>query len=293
MSRKSKKPAAPITETQRPARPFDLDERDLLGQLTVNEGSTLWLGSYTASEIERALEQRGILSGFRRSGLDRFIIRIEPFEEFDQTLRIYCETVTPENLIAEARFREARFVPKIKMPETFTAMELKVLALEWLLMQNPYASFSPQKPPLPGQAYPGLGQARQVTQLLMALCTKRRLAAIVNFPQFFHNAYLYRDYFHFYDPVREADILALHRDLSPLPLADMSWAIEAGCVRMTPGGEKLAWVSTAQLLPMHEAITDYFASDWYHRCAHEALENQRYTLDREAFQKFLEQRAKT
>ncbi len=293
MSRKSKKPAAASAEARPTARPFDLDERDLLGQLTVNEGSTLWLGSYTASEIERALEQRGILSGFRRSGLDRFIIRIEPFEEFDQTLRIYCEATKPENLIAEARFREVRFVPKIKMPETFTAMQLSALALEWLLMQNPFASFSPQKPPLPGQAYPGLGQARQVTHMLMALCKKRRLAAILNFPQFFHNAYLYRDYFHFYDPVREADILALHRDLSPLRLADMSWAIEAGCVRMTPSGEKFSWVSAAQLLSMHEVIKDYFASDWYRRSVREALENQSYELDREAFQKFLAQRAKT
>jgi len=278
MPRKSKKPK-PFSAAETSKRTLQFDERDLLGQLTANEGSTLWLGSYTASEIEHTLGRWGILPGFRRSGLDQFIIRIEPFEQFDQTLRIYCYAATPENLIAEARIREERFTPEVKMSETFSDKELIVLALEWLLMQNPFASFTPERPRLPGQNHPGLGQARRVTQSFMALCKKRRLAGILNFPQFFHNAYLYRDHFHFYDPARQANILALYRDLSPMHLAGMSWAIESGGVRIKSSGEKFTWISAAQLLPMHEAIKNYFASDGYRQRVQEDIEKQKYFLD--------------
>ena len=286
MTRKPQKPTPPPPAANAPPRGLHFAESDLLGQLTVNEGSTLWLGRYTVAQIERALERCGLLAALSQQGLGDFIIRIEPFEEFDQALRLYCHAPAPENLIGEARLREIEFGPDTRMPETFSAEPPRMLAINWLLMQNPYATFAPNRPQLPGQLHPGLGQARRVTQLLVDLCRRRRLAGILNFPEYFHNAYLYRDYFHFYDPAREGNLLALHRDLSPMQLADMSWAIEAGCVRLKATGERFEWTSAVQILPVLETISDYFSSPAYRQRGEEVRAAQQFILDQAEYKQF-------
>jgi len=287
MARKSKKPGSSANQTDKTRSSLQFDESDLLGQLTANEGSGLWLGRCTTSETQRTLEVAGLLGALRDKGIDDLIFKIEPFEEFDQTLKIYCRAVKPENLIAEARFREKRFVPERKMPETFSECAPAMLSIDWLLMQNPFAEFTQERPRLPGQTYPGLGQAHRVTKLLMDLCVKLGLAGILNFPEYFHNAHLYREHFHFYDPVREGIAQALFRDLSALPLADLSWAIERGCVRDGKTGERFEWNADVQILPMHPAIHDYFASAWYRRRLQEIAATTSFTLDKNGFQKFI------
>jgi hypothetical protein len=259
--------------------------------LTANEGSVLWLGRCTASEIERTLEEAGLLHALREKGITELIFKVEPFEEFDQTLKIYCRHENPEHQIAEARFRETRFTPRRPMPETFSQSAPTMLAIEWLLMQNPFADFTPERPRLPGQAHPGLGQALRVTKLLMELCTKLRVAGLLNFPEYFHNAYLYREHFHFYDPVREGIVNALFRDPSALRLADLSWSIEDGCVHDARTGEIYEWTAEVQILPMHAAVRDYFASAWYRQRVQEAFTEHTFVLDHDKFQKLARKHA--
>ena len=302
MPKKSKKPARSAAPKQESSG-LQFSETDLLGQLTANEGSVLWLGRCTASEIRRTLEAAGLLAALRDKGINDLIFKIEPFEEFDQTLKVYCREEKPDNLIAEARFREKRFAPERKMPETFSDFAPAMLSIDWLLMQNPFAEFTQDRPRLPGQTHPGLGQAHRVTTLLMDLCAKLGLAGILNFPEHFHNAHLYREHFHFYDPVSEGIAQALFRDLSSLPLADLSWAIEQGCVRdgktgsaPLPSnteaergrerGERFEWNAGVQILPMHPAMRDYFASAWYRRRVQEIVETNSFVLDKNGFQKF-------
>jgi hypothetical protein len=287
MARKNQKPSSSSHQKQKPPGSLHFDEGDLLGQLTANEGSALWLGRCTISEIQKTLEVAGLLAALRDKGIDDLILKIEPFEEFDQTLKIYCRAEKSENLISEARFRERRFTPQRIMPETFSRSSPAMLSIDWLLMQNPFAEFSPEHPRLPGQRHPGLGLARRVTKLLMDLCAKLGLAGILNFPEYFHNAFLYREYFHFYDPLREGIIQALFRDLSSLPLADLSWAIERGCVRDAKSGERFDWSSDVQILPMLPAIRDYFISAWYRQRVQEVVAEHAFLLDEKDLRTFM------
>lgn len=288
MARKSKKPGSSANQTEKTRSRLQFDESDLLGQLTTHEGSVLWLGRCTTSEIQHTLEAAGLLGALRDKGIDDLIFKIEPFEEGDQALKIYCRTAKSENLVAEARFREMRFMPKRKMPETFSEFAPAMLSIDWLLMQNPFAGFTQERPRLPGQTHPGLGQAHRVTKLLMDLCAKLGLAGILNFPEYFHNAHLYREHFHFYDPVSEGISQALFRDLSSLPLADLSWAIERGCVRDAKIGDQFEWNADVQILPMHPAIRDYFASAWYRRRVQEVFAACLFVFDKNDFQKFIQ-----
>jgi hypothetical protein len=291
MARKSRKPGSSENQSSREQRGLRFDENDLLGQLTAHEGSALWLGRCTISEIQHKLEEAGLLGALREKSLDKLVFRIEPFEEFGQTLRVYCRAVHPDNLIAEARFRETRFTPQRKMPETFSQFAPTMLAIDWLLMQNPFAEFTQERPRLPGQTHPGLGQAHRVTKLLMDLCTKLELAGVLNFPEYFHNAHLYREHFHFYDPLREGIVQALFRDLSELRLADISWAMERGCVRYANTGERFEWIADVQILPMHAVVRDYFVSAWYRLRVQEALAGHAFVLDRKNFEEKGHERA--
>ncbi len=284
MPRSKRKPRVPGGEPD-PATQIVVDENDLFGQLSQKQGSILYLGKYTVEDIRSALERSGIFPMLREKGLGEFVIRIEPMEEFQQSLRVYHQQAAPETLLAEARLREAVFKPAPKMPEHFSDGRPRMLCIDWLMMQNPFRSFDPERPRLPGQEHPGLGVARMVLRLLKALCRLHHLAGILNFPEYFHNAYFYRRNFHFYNPQKEGDLYVLARDLQPLGIADMSWAIEKGCVRNGQTEEVYEWVSGVQILPLAAEVKEYFRSAFYRREVEETLASRRYILDKDKFAK--------
>lgn len=262
---------------------FQLDDADLLAQLEHKTGSVLWLGRFSASEIDAALERVGILADLRRRGLDDFQVIIEPLVEFGQDLKIYCHSPKPNALLAEARLREVVFQPAERMQESFSRRKSRMLAIEWLMMQNPFAQFTAEKPRLPGQHHPGLGQARRVLKLLQMYCRWQQLAGLLNYPEYYHNAWLYRSYFQFYDPKQQAIIDRLHRDCGSLNLAQRSWAIDWGCVRFADTGDRFEWLAQVQLCPMKQDIDDYFNSGWYTETHRKWVDKFRFELDADSF----------
>lgn len=262
-----------------------LDAGDLFGQLAEKQGSTLWLGRYRAEEIAEVLERTGIFPAMRQQGMDHFVVRIVPLEEFGQTLQVDARIDSKLELVAEARLREVRFQPPDKpMPERFSRQRPRMLAIDWLMMQNPDTGFTPERPPLPGQNHPGLGQARKVIKLLISYCRYERLAGLLNFPEYFHNAYLYRSFFHFYDPRREALLAALARDLNGLTLSQKTWAIEWGCVRHQATRERFEWTSAIQMLPLQQNVMDYFTSVWYSDTTHRLARDYAFAFDQRRFE---------
>ncbi|MDQ7052678.1 MAG: hypothetical protein Q9P14_07250 [candidate division KSB1 bacterium] len=256
-----------------------IGENDLLGQLSDKQGSILYLGKYTADEIRRALEKSGIFLELRKKGFSDFIIEIVPLEDFQQALKVYHQAATPDNLLSEARLRETYFCPDPDVDERLAKKRFKMLCIDWLMMQNPYQDFTPDRPPLPGQAHPGLGVAKKVLKLLKALCRLHGLAGILNFPEYFHNAYFYRSYFRFYNPAKEANLYALARDLSRLTIAEMSWAIELGCVIDLSTNGPFEWTSDVQILPLDPEIRSFFESSAYQKAFHQCLSEQKFHLD--------------
>ncbi|MFQ5631041.1 MAG: hypothetical protein ACE5I1_19895, partial [bacterium] len=239
----------------------------------------------TVDEIEAILERSGIFPSLRKKGLTDLSVEIEPIEEFGQTLKVCCKYRSRSGLLAEARLHEITFQPEEKMQESFSHSKPKMLAIDWLMMQNPFANFTPERLKLPGQGHPGLGQAHKAMKLLHAYCRWQGLAALVNFPEYFHNAYLYRAYFRFYNPLREAMLTALYRDLRPLELAEMSWAIEWQCVQEADCGKNFKWFSGIQIMPMQQEIKNYFASQWYRKNAETLHTKRKFLLDMEKFRR--------
>ena len=268
-----------------------MDDQDLLDQLTDRKASVLWMGRYSIDQVRKAIEDSKILRDLQKKGLNDLVIEIRHLEDFDQALMVYHRKAGPDTLLAELRLREVQFKPQTRMQETFSREPVIFLAIDWLLMQNPYADFTPERPPLPGQAKPGLGIARKVLKLMISHCLRNNIPGITNFPEYFHNAYLYHNNFKFYDPRAEGVLLALHRDLSPLSISQMSWAIEFGCARDLHTSQYFEWHSSVQILPINKNIKRYFDSSWYNKRQKRTFREARFELDRKKFDKIMASRS--
>lgn len=270
MKKPSRQSSAP-TEASR----ISLFDEDLFEQLRSYKGSSLWLGRFSEETILRALEKSGFLAALDSLGLHRLLVQIEPLDTFLQSLKVYHTQPRPEHLMAEFRLRETTLAPRKRCADAWGEVMPRVLAIEWLLLQNPYATFTNERPMLPGQTHPGLGQAKRILELLIHLAKHLELEGISNYPEYFHNAFLYQHFFYFYDPEREGMLEALSRDLAELSLAEQTWAIERGRVRYATG-EAFVWESDLLILPLSQRVRDYFEGASYRAAVAAAKESQRF-----------------
>jgi hypothetical protein len=254
-----------------------------LEQLAGKKSSTLWLGRYAEDEIRRLLEKFNILSALGAKGFSEIFIDVEPIDRFLQALKIFSAKPAAENLLAEFRLREAPFSHSCFA----NAAPLNVLKIEWLMLQNPHVDFSAERPRLPGQHHPGLGLSRHVLQLLIHLTKTQQLAGILNFPEFFHNAYFYFEHFYFCDPRLKGLVLSLRRDLNELSVAELSWAVYLGCVIDANTEETYDWQAEALVLPLDEQFKKYFYSDEYEQIVRDTMAVSSFVLHRDKFDKVL------
>lgn len=257
-----------------------LHNADILAQLTGNKRSIFWLGHYSENEVLHLLTKFDILSVLKTKGCAHPLIIIEPLEAFEQALKIFNSAATPENLFVELRLCETPF----SHPNLMGGAPQSMLKIEWLMLQNPAATFSAEQPPLPGQRHPGLGLAKRVLQLLVYLAQQNQLTGVLNFPQFFHNAYLYLEHFWYCNPELKGLVLALRRDFHQLSLAELSWAIYLGCIFDEAAGKIYAWQADALVLPLAEEVKLCFSSPEYEQTVFNTMAVKKFVLQKEKFQ---------
>ncbi len=184
----------------------------------------LLLGFYSADGVEHALYRYGLLQELRRMGYGPF--RVELREEgIGQGARLVdvpsgqtlIETVLQRREIAGAR----------------------MLYVHWLALRNPRARFSPERPQLPGQDVPGLGLAREMTEVLARVAARLGLEGLAFRPAAYHLAYGGRETLRFVDPARQGRFEALVEALAGLPLAEATRAVADGRVRLD--GKPYQW----------------------------------------------------
>lgn len=256
-----------------------LSDADILAQLTDDKRSLLWLGHYSEADVAHLLEQHGFLAALREKGFPHPLIVIEPLDMFEQALKIYHAAAVTENLLAEFRLRDVSF----SHPTLLAGAPLPMLKIEWMMLQNPAADFSAARPPLPGQRRPGLGLGKRALQLLVHLAQQDHLSGVLNFPEFFHNAFLYLEDFRYCNPQLKGIVLALRRDLHFLSLAELSWAVYLGCVIDANTGKNYAWQADALVLPLAEKVKQYFSKPEYEQAVFQAMATRKFILQEEKF----------
>src|SRR5205814_9382773 len=134
---------------------------------------------------------------------------------------------------------------------------LELIAIEWLLMQNPSAHFGEKRPRLPEQNYPGLGIGREVMALLKIMTERLEREGMLAFPEHYHNGVIYNHDFRFFSPEREGELIALKRDLHNLSLSEASWAVEEGLVIDERTQKPYKWRGEEMIWPLSKRLRNY------------------------------------
>jgi len=239
---------------------WELSSEDL-GELFPGIGpSTRFLGHFTQQGVELALERLGILRQIRLRGYPNPYLEMDLEHPLGHTLRLWASPLRRELLMELRVSRSTRAIPG-----------MEVLKLEWLLLQNPRARFTPERPPLPGQEHPGLGILKDVLAALVVVCENLGLDGIYYVPSHYHVAAQSRQMVRFLRPEDEARYRALRRALEGLPLAEATRAVEEGRVIDARTGEPVQWEGFPMVLALSDRLHDVVFSKEYDRKVEETL----------------------
>lgn len=202
----------------------DDDDDEWLSQAEIDawfgirpEGPMRLYGYYTREGIEYALYAYGVLAQLRRLGYDRFRVALDKVSAGERF-----------RLLGWAGGQEHLLVEHVGSLERFEGH--RVLYLNWLTMRHPLGRFPPGRPRLPGQDAPGLGMAREASQLFVRMIERLDLDGVLLRPAWLHTAAMAKG-FAFVSVDDQAAFVALQRDLRHLPLGERSRLVAAGRVR--------------------------------------------------------------
>lgn len=204
---------------------------------------TRFLGFYTRHGIELVLERAGFLDRLRDLGFPHPTLEFQLDDPGGQTVRMFGSPDRQELLIELRARRDRRSV-----------LGCELLAVDWLLMQNPRARFGPGRPRLPGQEHPGLGMLNDMVALLVIACERLHLDGLVFVPSQFHVAAYGKSRLAFFDPAAQARFEALLDLFRDVPLPEATRAIAEGRVRDDETGEVLRWRPQPMVLPVSEKL---------------------------------------
>ncbi len=236
---------------------FTLSEAELFEDLFERLPEPRVLGFYSASGVEYALERYGILEKLRQRGFSDLTVSIDPSDPERQFARIHgSKGRQPGMLLMELVVRRRSL-----RPEEEGAPPFGLLSVEWLLLQDPSASFSLERPRAPGQRYPGLGLAAEVQELLIQACRRLELDGLVQRPSYYHHAAVEREY-RFWDPATEGRMDALRQLLAPFGVAEASELVQSGAVRLADGSA-VAWEAADLVLAASPRLAARWQSPQY------------------------------
>jgi len=252
---------APRDLTGEPQRDDDwgLTAEDLADSLGGLRPPNRFLGYYSLQGLELALERAGLLDRVRSLGFERPSLEMDLGNPTGDTVRLFGADGRRELLI-EVRARIDRAA----------APGAALLRIEWLLLQNPRAHFTPERPRLPGQSHPGLGMSQDVAALLVLACDRLQLDGLLFVPSHYHTASQGRKTLRFLNPEHEGLFRALRAALRDLSLAAASQAIEERRVVDAATGEPFVWPTLPMALPVTARVSGLVEGEEYERKAAEA-----------------------
>lgn len=204
-------------------------EADLAEALGLpRRGPPRLLDFYTAEGLEYGLERYRLLPMLRRLGFTNLRVVIDRLGAYDRARALGTDTLTgKESALIELEVEKRRIGDRL------------FLFVNWLSLRNPRAHFSTLRPQLPGQEVPGLGLAREMTEILSLMARRLMLEGVAFRPSWFHMAWAARHGARFVDARRQGRFEALVRDLSQVSLLEATRAVAEGRVKLN--GQPYAW----------------------------------------------------
>jgi hypothetical protein len=244
------------------------------------------LGVYDEAAILEALARYGITAKVAARGFGSLSVVLAARDPARQRVRVWSqkrghdELLLGDLLIAESTYT---------LPPTHPAhglRPLRALVIQWILLQDPRRAFTPERPALPGQHYPGLGVSHEMRTMISMLGKNNGFDLVVNAPEFFHNAVMYHPSFVYADPARQGLFRAFERDLRAVGLAAASWGLYLGCVCDTRTHERVQWFHDEQVCPVSDDVSAAFRQPQYYSAVEAAMAAHTCTFDHARYQLF-------
>ncbi len=261
-----------------------VDESEIFSELHVKRGSSLFLGRYSANEVMAVLNKKGFLKEARQRFLWPLAYELDSSDYPLQRLQIFLREPDPENVIVDVKVKECEFVPRTTVEGLPVLPPQKALAFEWLTLQNPLAKRGEPFSPLPGQTRPGLSMRSKIMDLFAYLGRLTRKDCLLAFPAYFHNGVLFSRYFHFWNPRKEAEVLAIRREFNHMPFRQLAWVVHLNCLRRADGSV-YEWQAEEQMYPFTRHLKDYFDSRRYREIVKTGLKTLKFTVDKDEFER--------
>lgn len=256
-----------------------------MGDLEQHERPHRFLDFYSEQGVKLALDKYGYVKALKQKGFESIVIKIDTSDPFKHIFRLYFNQPQPENMLVELFIRKQMFAANPVFESDIKGKVFKLLYIEWFTLQNPTIPFSPDRPPLPSQIYPGLGMAKQALELFIVMCARLHCDGIMNIPERYHNAAIYSRRFTYFNPETQGKLSALFRDLQVYSLAEVAWAFEWNCVLDKSTRKPVKWFTDEQILGVRKIIRDYFKSKEYLHRMHKASAQFHVIIDEAKFRK--------
>lgn len=255
---------------RRRRRPF-VDMR--LAELRAPAAPRLFLGRFEPAALRRELEDTGLLRALANRGYPDVVLLTE-YQGGEHRLRIDSASGGPS--LVDLRLAEGAALGEDPILRDHGLEVLSFLSIHWLSLQDPSREFTPERPKLPGQRYPGLGLARPIIERILLWATQWGKDGVLNLPEYYHNAVFYSPIFKFLSPVRQGRFEALRRDLKALPVAVASTAVDRGQVLEEPWGAPFRWEAGEMVTPLTGALRSALDSRPYAEAVAKARESVRF-----------------
>ncbi len=259
-------------ELQRPSGEWVLTEADLMGDLDgPRYKSTRLLDFYSRHGIEFALQKYGIADEVRKLGFTDLDLAVDPSDPERQHLTLHATKDGEQHLLVDQVLRRVtRPAPEGLEPPD----EIRMLYVEWMMLQNPTQTFSLRSPQWPGQDHPGLGIGEKVMHMLFQGAQRLELDGLAHHPSRYHIAFIGGAQSFFLDPEVQGRFEAIREALSSLELSEAAWKMERGEVCWSDG-EPIEWIPEDIVIPTSERLFAYIGSAHYQTPRAEALTQAR------------------
>lgn len=235
----------------------------------------LFLRRFDEPSLARELDQAGLFTGLAARGYGAVRLRTS---RGDGVHRLEVLSADAQHVLIDLRLAEETRVTAGLEPRPRAMDTISVLSIHWLEMQDPRAAFTPERPQLPGQRHPGLRLTRALILRIHAWAAAWGKDAVLNVPEYFHNAVFYASAYRFLSPARHGRFEALRRDLAALGVAAASAAIDAGRVEAVRDGRTFEWDAAEMAVPLTEPVRAYLESPEWARAAQAARAAEQFRL---------------
>jgi len=261
----------------------DFNQEDLgWDDLFMSESNTtaLFLGKYSQDGIKLMMDRFGLIRKGHHLGLRDLDVHIDTIDPYRHKLIIFNGKHDRDHIVMEFVARYQHLTPKEVDSESLYSLPLRVLMVEWLLLQNPKKDFSSRRPPLPGQTHPGLGLGDELLALFTIMGRHLKVDGILNVPEYYHTGLLFGKRFIFLSPFVQAQVTQIAHDLwKRYRLSMIAWASATGSIVNRKTGEPFLWEPRKQIIPINKQLRQYFKSEAYLSIARVKESDDIYTID--------------